>query len=260
MIPELLALNGKAVASPAVMLNAVAIAYVPSNAHARNYLLGIDADFAAAVSAIKTVTIKTGPATADSLLNQSTGSRGSTDTEVAFTAFQYVLSRIPYAKAADAVGVALATGTILADDWGIYLFSIDAAGTITSTAGAGNFDGSYADEAAAIAGLPATPTDEDSMFYVTVQTKTGFAFIGGTDALTGGSSGNIANATNYVSTTGIVLTTVGAPARWDFTNGPYYRALPAIIPTVLDQALAVELEASGDGAKSGRVVVYVAAP
>ncbi len=259
MIPELLVLNGKPVASPAAVLNGVAIVYIPSNAHARTYLLGIDADFAAAVSAIKTVTIKTGPATADGLLNQSTGSRATDDKEVQFTAFQFVISRTPYAKAA-VDGVALAAGTILADDWGIYLFSIDAAGSVTSTAGAGNFDGSYADEAAAIVGLPATPTDEDSMFYVTVQTAAGFAFIGGTDGLTGGASGNIANATNYVSTTGIVLATLGAPARWDFTNGPYYRALPAVVPTDLDQALAVELEASGDGAKSGRIVAWLSAP
>ena len=242
------------------MDNAVAIAYVPSNTHARNRLLGIDAGYSVAVAGIKDITIKTGLATVDGLLNQPTGSRGSTDTAVALTAFQYIISRAAYAKAADAVGVALATGTILADDWGIYLFSIDAAGSITSTAGAGNFDGSYADEAAAIAGLPATPTDEDSMFRVTVQTKTGFAFIGGTDGLTGGSSGNIANATNYVSTTAIVLTTVTA-IPWDFNAGAYARSyVDAAFHTLLNQALAVELAASGAGSTLGSVTMWVKAP
>ncbi len=252
-------LTQRPVGNPAPMDNAVAIAYVPSNTHARNRLLGIDAGYSVAVAGIKDITIKTGPATVDGLLNQPTGSRATDDKEVQFTAFQFVLSRVPYAKAA-VDGVALATGTILADDWGIYLFSTDTAGTITVTAGAGNFDGSYTSEAEAIIGLPATPAGEDSMFYVTVQTKTGFAFIGGTDGLNGGSSGNIANATNYVSTTAIVLTTVTA-IPWDFNAGAYARSyVDAVFHTLLNQALAVELAASGAGSTLGSVTMWVKAP
>lgn len=259
MILELLTLNGKPVASPAAVANAVATAYIPSNKHARIYLLGIDADYAAAVAAIKTVTIKTGPATVDAPLLVAGLVIGSTDDKkVKSVAFQYVIARVASAKAT--VETALAAGTIPADKWGIYLKSIDTAGSITSTAGAANFSTGYDNEAAAIAALPATPADEISMGRVTVLTKVGFAFIGGTDSLAGGASGNVAATTNYVDTAAIVLTTVGAPMRWDFTNGPLYRALPAVTPSDLDQALAIELEASGDNAKTGRVVAWVAAP
>lgn len=122
---------------------------------------------------------------------------GSTDTQVANSAFQYTVNGLDAAKAAVAAGTALAAGTIPSNTWGIYLLSINAAGTIAVAAGALNFTTGYASEAAAIAALPATPANQASMGYVTVLTKVGSAFIGGTDSLKGGAAGNIASQTNY---------------------------------------------------------------
>lgn len=118
------------------------------------------------------------------------------NTAVASTAFHYAINGTGYSKAAVSAGTALAAGTVTADKWGIWLFSINAAGTITCTAGAGNVAG-YADEATAIAALPATPASEYAMGYVTVLTASGQAFIPGTDALQGGTGGNPATTTNY---------------------------------------------------------------
>lgn len=125
---------------------------------------------------------------------------GSTDTQVANSAFQYIVNGLDATKAAVAAGTALAAGTIPANTWGIYLFSINSSGTIAVAAGANNFSSGYASEAAAIAALPATPANQASMGYVTVLTKVGSAFIGGTDSLKGGASGNIASQTNYYNT------------------------------------------------------------
>lgn len=143
-------------------------------------------------------------------------SRGSTDTRVASIAFAY---QIPQAsattKAAVAAGTALAAGTIPQDKWGIYRYSIATGGTINSTAGAANFGAGYATEALAIAALPSVPASEWNMGYVTVQTKVGSAFIGGTDALFGGASGNVANATNYYTGFSAPWTANGAWAVWN---------------------------------------------
>jgi hypothetical protein len=123
------------------------------------------------------------------------------DTMIASSWFQYKISGIYYTKTATHTD--LAAGTIPQDKWGIYRFTIQTDGTITSTAGAANFGAGYASRAAALAALPAVPGGEEEMGYVIVQTKTGQTFVGGTDALYGGSSGNVANYTEYIIDTGI---------------------------------------------------------
>ncbi|MDD2763489.1 MAG: hypothetical protein PHE83_05885 [Opitutaceae bacterium] len=123
-------------------------------------------------------------------------SRGTTDTAIASTAFDFSIGGTWYAKAAVPAGTAIPAETVTADKWALYRLSIIADGTITVTPAAGNVAG-YADEASAITALPALPGSSAAMGYITVQTKTGFAWIAGTDALAGGSSGNVANATNY---------------------------------------------------------------
>lgn len=225
-------------------------------------ITGVMADYSATVAAIQTVslfkstsTTDTGPVTTPTL------ARGSTDTAVASIAFQYAIAKTMYQKAAVAAGTALAAGTIPTNKWGIYLFSINAAGTIVSTAGAANFTTGYATEAAAIAALPATPgttspASSASMGYVTVQTKVGSPFIGGTDSLAGGAAGNIANATNYTNTTALAPTTVLLPAhRWNFTNGPFYWNYPTIVRGDPGGAVSAELQASGTGGTTGRIIL-----
>ncbi len=100
-------------------------------------------------------------------------------------AFTFDASGTGYAKAI-VDGTALAAGTIPQNTWGIYKYSIVAAGTITSTPGAANFTTGYADEAAAIAALPATPALSANMGYVTVTNTAAGGFIGGTTALNAG--------------------------------------------------------------------------
>lgn len=262
MLRELV-LNGQAVASPVspdVADNKLAMVYIPSFPKSEQYLMGVDADYDAAVSAIKTITIKRGPATVDGLLESASLARGTTDTNVQTSAFHYVLSRTAYSKAAVAAGTALAAGTIPADKWGVYRFSINSAGTITCTAGAANFTTGYADETAALAALPALPANEVDLGHITVLTASGLAFVGGSDGLEGGSSGNVSSDTNYYDITPPTLTTIGAPMRWDFANGPFYRSLPTVIPFERDQAIVVELEASGTAGTEGRVVAWLAGP
>ncbi len=123
--------------------------------------------------------------------------RGSTDRNVASGLIYYQIGGAFLTKAAVAAGTALAAGTIPQDKWGVYLFSIDNAGTISCAAGAANFSTGYASEAAAIAALPKTPANQVSLGYITVKTKVGFTFVGGTDGLAGGASGNVASTTNY---------------------------------------------------------------
>ncbi len=249
------------VKTPVSMDDALAIVYLPSNAHARNRLLDIDAGYSAAVAAVKNITISTGPATADGLLSVTTLSRGSTDTAVAFTGFQYVASRVGLGKALDAVGVALAAGTIPTDKWGIYLYHIHkTTGVVSSTAGAANFSTGYDNEAAAITALPATPAGELSMGHVALKTKVATTFIGGTDGLQGGSSGNVSSDTNFYQTAVDITLTAVTTIPWDFAGGSYARHLAAQFHTTLNQAMAIQLEASGTGGVTGDITAWVSAP
>lgn len=124
-------------------------------------------------------------------------SRGTTDTRVASSLFDYQISGANYSKAAVVAGTALSAGTIPQNKYGLYRFTIVAAGTITCTAAAANFTTGYDTEALAIAAIPAVPANNTQMGYITVMSTNAAGFVGGTDALKGGSSGNPAAFTNY---------------------------------------------------------------
>lgn len=134
----------------------------------------------------------------------------SSDVAVASAAFTYNangLTNVP--KAAVTAGTVFgALGTTLATKWALFVMLINGAGTITWMAAPSNVPG-YATEAAAIADLakisPASGLCQ--MGYVTVQAQSGNAWICGTDALEGGTTGNEANKTNYYPTPGITLGT-----------------------------------------------------
>ena len=135
-------------------------------------------------------------------------SRGSSDTKVANATFINTAGTV----AANAVGTTLAAGTIPTNKWGVYGVTYTGS-TYTVTAGAANFTTGYATEALAIAAVPAV-TGAPLTFnlgYFTVQTKIGTTFVGGTDALNGGASGNVANATNYYAGEGNAWSALGAP-------------------------------------------------
>lgn len=127
--------------------------------------------------------------------------RGSNDKRVSTTAFDYWLSNQHYAKAADTVGTALPAGTIPINQWGGFAVYIDSSGTKTILAAPNNFTSGYANTGAAdtAAQAIATPAGTVRIARFTVQTKVGFVFVCDTDALTGGASGNVANATNFTN-------------------------------------------------------------
>jgi hypothetical protein len=130
-------------------------------------------------------------------------------------AFQYSASGVSSYKAAANTAFAATTDDVATGSkWGVYLVTIVAAGTITITPGAANVATGYNTEALAIAAMPSTPALSAVMGYITVQSTAGAIWNATTDALTGGTGGTPAAATNYYSAavyTGFAAATSAAP-------------------------------------------------
>lgn len=82
--------------------------------------------------------------------------------------------------------------TITGSLWGAAALTVNASGSAVLTWATG----SYASEALAIAGLAAPSATDTVLGYVTVQAHAS-GYTAGTDALTTGTGGNVAAATNY---------------------------------------------------------------
>lgn len=135
---------------------------------------------------------------------KSTGlARGSTDTQIASGAFNFVVAGVYYAKAAVPAGTAIGAQTVTADKWALYRLVIGVNGTIDVLPAAGNATG-YNTEALAKAAIPAVTADHADMGYITVKTAAGLAWVAATDALAGGTTGNEASVTNYYPATPLV--------------------------------------------------------
>lgn len=146
--------------------------------------------------------------------------RGSTDTAVASGAFKFSVNGVPEAKAAVTTGTALTAQTVPANTWAVYAFDIASGGAITMLPGALNATTGYSSEALAIAGCPSRVTAKARMGYITVKTAVGLAFVGATDGLAGGSSGNVASTTNYYPADGVMAPT-GVPVTCSNANGQW---------------------------------------
>lgn len=133
--------------------------------------------------------------------------RGSTDTAVATGKLTAAFGGIPETKAAVTTGTAPTAQTVPADTWAIYAMDMVTGGTLSVAPGAANATTGYATEALAIAALPARITAKARLGYYTVKTATGLAWIGATDGLAGGSSGNVASQTNYYPYDGLYAPT-----------------------------------------------------
>ena len=125
---------------------------------------------------------------ADGIINATALGVGSTPEQIASTAVQYLIDGVAYHKAAVAAGTAFTaadtinTGAAAGFFWGIWAVQIDAAGTIsTKSPGA---DQVYADEATAIAALPAADAGNVVIGYVTVKTLEDVDWVAITDDLT----------------------------------------------------------------------------
>ncbi len=146
----------------------------------------------------------------------STLAIGSTDYEVSWTAFTYNANGLAnIAKAASTTGTAIgALGTCPADKCaGIAIF-IDGAGTVTYVAAGGSCAYGYPTEAAAAVDAAAITVAGKCQFgYVTLKTKAATAWVCGTDAFAGGSTGNPASSTTYSPAPGITLGTGQSAAQ-----------------------------------------------
>lgn len=225
----------------------------------RAYAVGLFAGYSAAVAAVKTVTVRrvTLPSNRGAVVTAGTLlSRGSTDRAVATASFEYIdTGVVQSAKAAVSDGTALAAGTIPQDTWGGYLLNLKLSdASLVITAAAANFTTGYADEASAIAAFPTAASGYIAVGMLTVQTKTGSSFVGGTDGLHGGSSGNVANATNYYPA--LTFTQLCAALPWNFALGAWTGPLPAILHGLAGEALTFELQASGSGGVTGTIVAF----
>ncbi len=256
-----LVFSSKRISGPLNVDDAVAKLLIPAKPTGRIHLMGIDCDYSAAVAVIKTITISESPEYADGILELATAAIGSTDDRVQLTLVNYMAGREHYHYANVAGGIVLPAGTIPADTWGAYSIVGSNAGVVTIIAAAANYTTGYASEALALAALPALIQDGRAVLaHFTVLTAVGLVFVADTDALQGGASGNASSDTNYFQETAIVFTAIGAPTRWDFTNGAYLRALPGILTSEKNRGFLIELEASGTSTITGRVTAYVAAP
>ena len=133
--------------------------------------------------------------------------RGSTDTAVATGKLTAVFGGVPESKAAVTTGLAPTAETVPADTWAIYAIDMVTGGTLSVVPGAANATTGYATEAAAIAALPPRITAKARLGYYTVKTAVGLAWIGGTDALAGGTTGNEASLTYYYPYDGVCAPT-----------------------------------------------------
>lgn len=149
--------------------------------------------------------------------------RGSTDTGVATGAFRFIITgqAASEAKAAVTTATALTAQTVPADTWALYVFDIPTGGTIAMLPAAANATTGYATEALAIAACPARVTAKARLGYITVKTAAGLAWIGATDGLAGGSTGNVASQTNYYPVVGVFGAT-GVPSNLSLISGSAY--------------------------------------
>ena len=142
-------------------------------------------------------TVLVGATQGNSIINPTVLSMGSTNTQLATTAFQFSIAGVPATKAAVAAGTALgALGTIPASTWGLIAVDVVAAGTLSYVSAAANYTTGYASEAAAIAANPAVTAAKARVGYITVLASAS-TWVAGTDALATGTGGNPATTTHY---------------------------------------------------------------
>ena len=96
--------------------------------------------------------------------------------------------------------------TITASKWAAALLSVDSSGSTVLTWTSG---GAYNSEALAIAALAAPAATDTVMGYVTVLAHAS-GFTAGTDALNGGTGGNVATTTNYYNSVNPNTLMIGA--------------------------------------------------
>jgi hypothetical protein len=129
------------------------------------------------------LTCWTGKNSGDGMAVTVTLSQGSTTTAAAHTAVTFVIAGVGYAKAADAVGVALTAVTTAANDkYGAQALDIGADGTIHAISGT-NIATGFTAAADARADVPAPTAGHVRMGYVTAKRANAAGFVWATDNL-----------------------------------------------------------------------------
>jgi len=130
----------------------------------------------------------------------------STNFDVAnATAIDYRIAGTRFSLAASTVCDTGTTAAIATTKWGIMLISATKTGTLVGT-WATNAGVGYADEATAKLAIPALPDNQAQIGYITVKAAAA-TWTAGTDALTTGTGGTVANTTTYYNTTWLATTT-----------------------------------------------------
>lgn len=117
------------------------------------------------------------------------------------TAYDFVIDGVLYTDAANGT---CDTGTAVhcaIAYWNIMLISVATTGALTGTWPSGTTG--YPTEAEAIAHLPAIPSGECAIGYITVQANAADTFEAGTDGLEGGTGGNESQDTNFYNLMGV---------------------------------------------------------
>jgi len=105
---------------------------------------------------------------------------GSTTTDVANVAFDYIIEGVQYSKAAVAAGTAPGDDVVPQDTYGAVAFDIGTNGTIDAIEAPNNATG-YASAALAVAALPAVADSHARMGWVTATKSDGDFTFGTTD-------------------------------------------------------------------------------
>ena len=142
-------------------------------------------------------------------------------------AFDYVQGGLVKTEAASQTWDTGTTASWAAAKWGIAALSItDAAATNVNWAT--NDAAGYDTEAAAIAAMPTVASNYTAVGYVTIQAHATNTWTAGTDALQGGTGGNVSQDTNYYN------------GGWDVRN---IAAMTADYPaTIAAGAVTIEVE------------------
>ena len=157
------------------------------------------------------------------VINATALAIGSTPEEYSHTAFQYRINGLTEAIALDATlaftdADTINTGAAGGSLWGAWRIQIATGGTVTSTsAGA---DQVHANEAAAIAALPAAAANTADVGYITVEANAGASWTMKTDDLTPASDCVSVNYYNTTAPADIVNSSAGTLSATKATAGP----------------------------------------
>ena len=154
------------------------------------------------------------PTDSAGLLTQPALTVGTTATNVATEAFDYIIANVAYSKAAVAAGTAPTATTVPDGTWGLFGFEIAADGTIDNNDAADN-DTGYATEALAIAALPAVSGSHIMIGYMTIQAD-GDDFVGATDDI---SPNTDVGDYNFYTTAKLGELTSGGISQLDSSSG-----------------------------------------